>query len=261
MRWGERVNEMTGLGARVAKAIRYFWSKRQQQESKQGARTGRRDQGGRSAVTGGAQMDGFVRLVRGILVESGIPDVTIFRKEKRELPGFFRATKQWDLLVVVDGNLLASIELKSQVGPSFGNNLNNRTEEAVGSATDLWTAYREGAFKEIRPWLGYLMLLEEASGSTSPVGVVEPHFNVFEEFRDASYAMRYELFCQKLVRERLYDAACFLLSDRGGGLKGKYREPSAELSFQNFAASLTGRMVAYAKLRPGKDRRNSLSKR
>ena len=108
---------------------------------------------------------------------------------------------------------------------------------------------------------GYLRLLEQAAGSTSPVGVVEPHFNVFEEFRDASYAMRYELFCQKLVRERLYDAACFLLSDRVGGLKGKYREPSAELSFQNFAASLTGRMVAYAKLRPGKDRRNSLSER
>jgi len=206
-------------------------------------------------------MDGFARLVRGILVESGIPDVTVFRKEKRELPGFFRATKQWDLLVVVDGNLLASIELKSQVGPSFGNNFNNRTEEAVGSATDLWTAYREGAFKEIRPWLGYVMLLEQAPKSTNPVGVAEPHFNVFEEFRDASYAKRYELFCQKLVRERLYDAACFLLSERIGGLKGKYSEPSAELSFQNFAASLTGRMTAYARLRPGKNRQNSLNER
>ena len=206
-------------------------------------------------------MDGFVRLMRGILVESGISDATIFRKEKREIPGFFRPTKQWDLLVVVDGNLLASIELKSQVGPSFGNNFNNRTEEAVGSATDLWTAYREGAFKEIRPWLGYFMLLEQAPGSTSPVGVAEPHFTVFEEFREASYAKRYELFCQKLVRERLYDAACFLLSDRATGLKGKYREPLAELSFQNFAASLTGRMAAYAKLRPGKNRHNSLNER
>jgi len=206
-------------------------------------------------------MDGFAGLVRGMLVESGIPDATIFRKEKRELPGFFRPTKQWDLLVVVDGNLLASVELKSQVGPSFGNNFNNRTEEAVGSATDLWTAYREGAFKEIRPWLGYLMLLEQAPGSTTPVGVAEPHFKVFGEFRDASYAKRYELFCRKLVRERLYDAACFLLSDRVGGLKGKYREPSTELSFQNFASSLTGRMTAYARLRPVKNRHNSLNKR
>jgi hypothetical protein len=154
--------------------------------------------------------------------------------------------------VVVDGNLLASIELKSQVGPSFGNNFNNRTEEAVGSATDLWTAYREGAFREVRPWLGYLMLLEEALESTNPVKVSEPHFKVFEEFRDSSYAKRYELFCQKLVRERLYDAACFLLSDRRGGMRGRYQEPSVELGFENFAASLTGRTSAYAKLRSSK---------
>jgi hypothetical protein len=100
---------------------------------------------------------------------------------------------------------MASIEFKSQIG-SFGNNYNNRTEEALGSATDLWTAYREGAFKESpRPWLGYFMLLEEAPGSITPVGVAEPHFPVFQEFRNASYSRRYELFCQKLVRERLYD--------------------------------------------------------
>jgi hypothetical protein len=42
-----------------------------------------------------------------------------------ELPGYFRPTKEWDLLVILDGNLLASIEFKSQIGPSFGNNYNN----------------------------------------------------------------------------------------------------------------------------------------
>ena len=56
--------------------------------------------------------------------------------------------------MVVDGTLLAAFEFKSQVGPSFGNNFNNRTEEALGSATDLWTAFREGAFQTSqRPWL------------------------------------------------------------------------------------------------------------
>jgi len=237
------------LRLRLAQAVRHFWLKRKEQESRQGAKSGRRDQGGRSAVTGGAQMDGFAKLIRKLLVDGGVPDATIFRKERRELPGFFRPTKQWDLLVVVDGNLLASIELKSQVGPSFGNNFNNRTEEAVGSATDLWTAYREGAFREVKPWLGYLMLLEETHESTNPVKVTEPHFKVFEEFRNSSYAKRYEFFCQRLVRERLYDAACFLLSDRSGGMRGRYKEPSLELSFENFAAALTSRTSAYAKLR------------
>lgn len=246
---------MKDLKRRVEAAVRQFWTTRQEQEAKQGAVSGRRDQGSRSAVTGGAQLDGFIRLVSDLLVESGIPDATIFRKKKTELPGFFRPTKEWDLLVVVEDHLLASIEFKSQVGPSFGNNYNNRTEEALGSATDLWTAYREGAFSgSPRPWLGYFMLLEEAPRSTLPVDVAEPHFRVLEEFRGASYAKRYELFCQKLVRERLYDAACFLMSDKVGGPKGRFKEPSSELSFGNFVASLTGRAVAYAKLRGGGNR-------
>ncbi len=41
-----------------------------------------------------------------------------------------------------------------------------------------------------RPWLGYLMLLEDAPAANSPVRVKDPHFQVFPEFRDASYARR-----------------------------------------------------------------------
>ena len=64
------------------------------------------------------------------------------------------------------GQLGAAIEFKSQVGPSFGNNFNNRSEEAIGSATDVWAAYREGAFRPSpRPFLGYLMLLEDCAAS------------------------------------------------------------------------------------------------
>jgi len=89
-------------------------------------------------------MDGFIGLFAGLIRNAGAPEAAIFRKTKIELPGFFRPTKEWDMLVVVNGHLLAAIEAKSQVGPSFGNNFNNRTEEAIGSAVDLWTAYREG---------------------------------------------------------------------------------------------------------------------
>ena len=71
----------------------------------------------------------------------------VFRKRLLELPGFFRPTKEWDLLVVKDGHLIAVIEAKSQVGPSLGNNFNNRTEEAMGSAIDLWKSYRRKSSK------------------------------------------------------------------------------------------------------------------
>src|ERR1700693_2479321 len=166
------------------------------------------------------------------------PKAHVYCEKYVELPGWYRPEKKWDLLIVSDGELLAVIEFKSQVG-SFGNNYNNRTEEAIGSAADIWAAYRERAFKpSARPWLGYLMLLEEAPGSVSPVRAREPHFKVFPEFKEASYAKRYEILLTKLVRERLYDSACFLMSNSTDGPEGRYREPAPELSFQNFTASL-----------------------
>src|SRR5277367_2396689 len=182
-------------------------------------------------------MDGFINLVRDLLCESGLPKAHVYCEKFVEIPGWYRPEKKWDLLVVADSQLLAGIEFKSQIG-SFGNNYNNRTEEAIGSAADIWAAYREGAFKpSARPWLGYLMLLEEAPGSISPVRAREPHFKVFPEFKAASYAKRYEILLTKLVRERLYDSACFLLSDPKRGLKGYYAEPDAELTFEKFIAS------------------------
>ena len=235
------------IDARLRAAVQQFWGTRETQAQKQAATAGAKDAGTRSAVTGGAQMNGFVNLVRDLLCESGLPRAQVFCEKSVELPGWYRPEKKWDLLIVNDAQLLAGIEFKSQVG-SFGNNYNNRTEEAIGSASDLWAAYREGAFKpSVRPWLGYLMLLEEAPGSTRPVRAQEPHFKVFPEFKDASYAQRYEILLTKLVRERLYDAACFLMSNATDGPKGLYREPAPELNFANFISSLLARAIATAR--------------
>ena len=238
-----------GLDAKLQEAVARFWASRDEQAHKQGAKSGVRDSGARTAVTGGSQMDGFIELVRDLLEESGIDKPLIHCERYVEIPGWFRPEKKWDVLVVVDDCLIAAIEFKSQVG-SFGNNYNNRTEEAVGCATDFWAAYREGAFKpSARPWLGYLMLLEKAEGSTKPVKAQEPHFKVFEEFRGASYSRRYEVLLTKLVRERLYDATCFLTSDSKEGPNGYYEEPCSELGFANFVSSLLAKAIAYKKTR------------
>lgn len=228
----------------VAEAIQHFWKTRQRQSDQQGARSGTRDAGSRTAVTGGKQLDGFVELFRDFLEEAGLDRTCIYTSQKVELPGWYRAEKKWDLLIVRDGNLIAAMEFKSQVG-SFGNNFNNRTEEALGNATDIWAAFREGAFApSVRPWLGYVMVLEEAKGSLSPVGVQEPHFKVFEDFRGASYAKRYEILLTKLVRERLYDSAALILTDKLTGRDGIYSEPSIELGIENLLVSLKARAVA-----------------
>jgi hypothetical protein len=199
-------------------------------------------------VTGGAHLDGFAELIRDLIVGAGVADTAVHRRKAVELPGYYRAEKKWDLVVVVNGRLLATVEFKAQVGPSFGNNYNNRTEEALGNATDYWAAYREGAFRDSpRPWLEYMMLLEEAQGSNRPVSVAEPHFPVFEEFQGASYAKRYEILLLKLVRERLYDAASLMLSPTGARATGTYSEPCRELTFKNFAESLLARAIAYSR--------------
>jgi hypothetical protein len=223
-----------------SEAVREFWRTREKQTNAQRQR-GQSDQGSRSAVTGGQQMNGFVRKIAELMIDSGINRNAIFcQKTLAELPGFFRPTKEWDIVVVDNGHFLAAIELKSQIGPSFGNNFNNRTEEALGSALDIWTAYREGAFQtSLTPWLGYILLLEECPESQRPIGVREPHFPVFPEFRSASYAKRYELFCRKLVRERQYNAACFIMAGRTSiDSIENYIEPSLDLSANRFLSQL-----------------------
>lgn len=235
--------------AEVSKAIRHFWAVRTRQHTKQGSASGKKDAGNRSAVTGGKHLDKFIELLAKILSDAGLPDSTIHLKSTT-LPGYFRPTKDWDLVAVVDGHLLATIEFKAHVGPSFGNNFNNRVEEALGNSTDLLMAYREGKFKlSHKPWLGWLMLLDDTPKSTTPIKVREPHFKVFQEFKDASYAQRYNLFCERLMRERLYDSTCLLLSNKVGGLKGDFTEPNAEIGFKAFATSLTAHALAYSKMR------------
>ena len=228
---------------RIKDAIRFFWSTRDGQSTRQSA-SNVHDKGNRGAATGGKQLDGFVELIRQILIANGVNDEHIFCNTKLELPGYYRPSKKWDLLLVENEQLLLAIEFKSQVGPSFGNNFNNRTEEAMGSALDIWTAYREGVFGNSNPWLGYVMLLEDCTDSSTPVSIRSPHFDVMPEFENSSYIKRYELFCNKLVLERQYNAACFLTSKRNQENSGNYLLPCERLSFMPFIKSMLATVLA-----------------
>lgn len=242
----ENAKLLAELPKHTRESVRFYWQTRAEQLQKQ-RDAGGSDQGLRSAVTGGAQMDGFIELLTKLAIGAGIDRSHIYNRESLELPGYFRPSKRWDFLIVADNQLVAALETKSQFGPSFSNNFNNRTEEAMGSALDLWTAFREKAFgSAVRPWIGYMFLLEESKRSTSPVGVKEPHVKVFPEFRDSSYAQRYELFCRRLVLERHYDAAAFLMSNAEKGALGDFSEPASDLAFQSFANSLVAHVAAFS---------------
>ncbi len=232
---------------KARKAVKAFWKKRKAATQKQ-IESGKADQGERAGVTSGKNMDGFVALVIDIVRANGLAHAQIHqRRAVLTLPGYFRPTKLWDLLVIHKGDLIASIELKSQVGPSFGNNFNNRTEEAIGTAHDLWMAYREDAFgKQPRPFVGWLMMVEDAPRSRSPVKDTSPHFPVFAEFKNASYLERYDLLCQKLVKQQLYTTAGLITSKRSAATNGEFSEMSAMTGLKTFVTALAGHIAAEA---------------
>lgn len=232
---------------KTREAVRAFWGNREAARQKQ-IESGRADQGERAGVTAGKNMDGFLALVLDIIKANGLAHAEIHRKKAMlTLPGYFRPTKLWDLLVIHKGELIAAIELKSQVGPSFGNNFNNRTEEAIGTAHDLWTAFREEAFgKQPRPFVGWLMMVEDAPSSRSSVRDSSPHFPVFEEFKGASYLQRYDLLCQRLVQEQLYTTAAVIAAERSAVDTGDFTELSSMTNLNAFVTSLAGHVASSA---------------
>ena len=232
---------------KAQEAVQAFWGNREVARQKQ-IESGKADQGERAGVTSGKNMDGFLALILEIVKANGLAHAQIHqRRSVLTLPGYFRPTKLWDLLVTHKGELIVAIELKSQVGPSFGNNFNNRTEEAIGTAHDFWTAYREEAFgKQPRPFVGWLMLVEDAPASRSPVKDKSPHFPVFEEFRGASYLDRYELLCQRLAQEQLYTTASMITSPRNAAKSGQFTELSPMTGLRTFVTALAGHVAAGA---------------
>lgn len=98
----------------LKRAVAHYWRTLNEQSAKQKA--GDADRGARAAVTGGKQMDGFCELVHRVLVKNQLPKASIYTRDRLELPGYFRPTKRWDMLVVHEGHLIAALEFKSQRG-------------------------------------------------------------------------------------------------------------------------------------------------
>lgn len=232
---------------KAREAIKAFWRNRQEAQQKQ-KESLRLDQGERAGVTAGKNMDGFIALVQDVVTANGLDRRCVhLDRQVVSLPGYFRPTKLWDVVVINEGRLVAVLEFKSQVGPSFGNNFNNRVEEAIGAAHDLGTALREGAFGEqTPPFVGWLILVEDAESSRRPVRAVSPHFPVLQEFDNASYADRYHILCRKLIHEHLYSAASVLLSPRSAVNTGEYSELSPLTGLHNFVTELAGHVAVEA---------------
>lgn len=233
-----------GLDSELADAVRWYWATRSGQAERQ-RDSGETARGRRAEVLGGKQMDGFAGLVEDVLVDAGVPRESVKHDYYATLPGYYCPEKEWDTAVVDDGRLLAVVEYKTQAS-GFGNNLNNRAEEAVGSFTDLLEAYENGLFEPSpAPFVGYLYLMADNEESRNAAQLREPNFPADTAFRNGTYLDRVEQLCLRLVRRRVVDGATFLVSDADNGPDGWYDEPNPELAFERFARSLVGHVRAH----------------
>lgn len=215
-------------------AVQLFWETRGRAEAK-GASG---DRGGRAGATAGKNLDGFVQIMADLVAEARIEGLVV-GTEKRHvtLPGYLRPVKDWDLVLTRRGELLAVLEFKSHVGPSFGNNFNNRNEEAMGSSIDIRTAVERGVFGRHHPipYLGWCILVEDAAGSRSPVRMSAPHYQPLPEFVGASYLDRYEILSRRLEAENFYSSTAVIVSPQEEGTDwGAYADMSEQTSFERF---------------------------
>lgn len=95
---------LADLSRQLRAAVKLFWTTRGSQSERQGGEKADKDRGDRSAVTGGKHLDGFGVLIAELLEAAGVQRATIYRQTRTQLPGWFRAEKKWDLLVVAYRN-------------------------------------------------------------------------------------------------------------------------------------------------------------
>lgn len=197
------------------------------------------------SVRGGKHFDPIASLLARFFLEAGYPEDNIRVTRGLEVPGYYRPQKKWDLIVVHDETLVAAFELKALGGPSFGNNYNNRIEEALGSAVDLRRATLAELYPGEKPWLGYFFIMEDAAESRRPVGVAKSGLPIESIWHGTSYQQRFGIFCQRLLSEQLYDAACYVTSSMS---EVKPKELFPSLDWAHFSAAIKARISFLADL-------------
>lgn len=217
-----------------------FWGSRDAQAARQAA-TGRVDAGTRGAVTGGGHLDAVGELIIETARTHLPSDVTVHtgggnRNPLTAIAGYVRPTKQWDIVFRRVGAPIAIIELKSQVG-SFGNNANNRAEEAVGNAADVLSAQKHGLLPRDL-WRGYVFVIEDCPASRGPSTLGDdPRWAMDPAFRNASYLTRVTMLCDRLVTDGYYDAAWAVATRQPPDFA--WSEPDARLTgYDRFATKL-----------------------
>jgi hypothetical protein len=242
---------LDGIRNSIAAAVKNFWQVRE-------------DKG----VRAGKTLDGFVSVISQVVHNNGMPNASIITGSQAAIPGYFRPSKNWDILIMNQGVLVAIIELKS-IADSFGNNSNNRSEEAIGSGIDAKEALSENAFEGLtRLFSGYILLVEDCSGTNRNVNILMKQFRAMSEFmadpssRDTiyqrgpdglystvagvSYMKRFDILCTRLMQKSLYTSAAVITTSREAISDGAFSYVSQDTSIMAFMSSLASHIANIA---------------
>lgn len=200
---------------------------------------GRSDQGNRSQVTSGNHLNPLARIIADVLVDAGLERDNIYYDSKSVLPGYFRPEKSWDLLAFHNNRLVVAIELKS-IWSSYGNNMNNRAEEAIGSGYDFWTANKYELYGDSVPWLGYVFVVKDDPKIHRACKIRRHHYEVDNAFVDSSYLKRSIIMCRRLMTERVYDRVFHAVYRPD---VDRMVEPAEDMTWAKFEAALRGKVA------------------
>ena len=213
--------------------------------SERQALRGGHDQGARSQVTSGKHLNAVAKVIRDDLLSVGYnPEEVYYKDGCLRLPGWFRPSKDWDLLAFDGGDLLASVELKS-INSSFGNNSNNRAEESLGSAVDAAHAIKNELipYRTTPPLLGYVLIVRLCDASTKPgSNSARSVYPIDPVFCNVSYLKRLTILCQRLLAERLYQAVWIVGVDPENGA---VIEPEPYLTYEKFIVALQSQLAVH----------------
>ncbi|KPC96713.1 PaeR7I family type II restriction endonuclease [Streptomyces albus] len=222
-------------------AVAAYWGAKQTQNNQSAIREAV-GAGTAGSVRGGKHFDPVAALLAKFFLEAGYPpeSIRISKRQGLELPGYYRPQKQWDVVVAYEDVLVAAFELKGLGGPSFGNNYNNRVEEALGSAVDLRRAALADLYPGEKPWIGYFFIMQDEAESRRPVKLAKGALPADSIWQGASYQDRFGIFCERLVSEQLYDAVCYVTSSAS---EPKPTEPVSSLDWRHFSAAIHSRLT------------------
>jgi Restriction endonuclease XhoI len=196
------VSQESLLEKNVRDALNTWVTAREEQLARSTA-GGRAQQGNRAAVVGAKHLDGINDLIsRTIEIFAG-PGLEFRAGRAATLPGYYRASKNWDLVVVRDGVPVLAIEYKSMVG-SEGKNLNNRADEIFGMAEDVRQAEAHGLLpRDMKR--AYVFIMGITPESTNPVGASTRIGTLDPVFEGASYLDRAAIMCERMRETGLFD--------------------------------------------------------